>query len=55
MKLRTYTSDPIHVVGQMTVEVKYQGYTGQHDLYVVSGNGPSLIGRLADPHQAGLG
>ena len=45
VKLRTYTSDPIHVVGQRTVEVKYQGYTGQHDLYVVAGNGPSLIGR----------
>ena len=45
VQLRTYTSDPIHVVGQMTVEVKYQDYTGQHDLYVVAGNGPSLIGR----------
>ena len=45
VQLRTYTSDPIHVVGQTTVEVKYQGYTGQHDLYVVAGNGPTLIGR----------
>ena len=26
------------------MEVKYLGYTGQHDLYVMAGNGPSLIG-----------
>ena len=45
VRLRTYTSKPIRVVGQMSVEVKYQGYRDRHTLYVVEGKGPSLMGR----------
>ena len=43
--LRTYTSEPIPVVGQMTVKVKYGDYVGDHKLYVVKGKGASLLGR----------
>ena len=43
--LRTYTSELIPVVGQMTVKVKYGDYVGYHKLYVVKGKGPSLLGR----------
>ena len=45
VQLRTYTAEPISLVGKMAVEVKHNCYTGQHDLYVVEGSGPSLIGR----------
>ena len=45
IRLRTYTSEPIAVVGQLRVEVKHNGYVGQHHLYVVEGDGPTLIGR----------
>lgn len=45
IQLRTYTSDPITVVGKMSVEVKYNGYKGRHTLYVVEGSGPTLVGR----------
>ena len=44
VQLRTYTAEPISLVGKMAVEVKHNCYTGQHDLYVVEGSGPSLIG-----------
>ena len=45
VRLRTYTSKPIPVVGQMSVEVKHNGYVGRHTLYVVERNGPALVGR----------
>ena len=45
IRLRTYTSKPIHVVGQMSVEVQYNGYQGRHTVYVVEGKGPALMGR----------
>ena len=45
IQLRTYTSDPITVVGQMSVEVKYKEYEGRHMLYIVEDNGPALVGR----------
>ena len=41
--LHTYTSEPIAVVGQMVVTVRYQGYKGKHKLYVVHGDGPALL------------
>ena len=44
LSLRTYTAQPIKLVGQMSVLVKYQQYVGQHTLYVAEGNGPSLVG-----------
>ena len=43
--LKTYTSESIPVIGVLRVQVKYRGYLGSHDLYVVSGNGPALLGR----------
>ena len=44
LKLSTYTAEAIPVVGQMEVELAYANYTGRHKLYVVGGNGPSLLG-----------
>ena len=45
VQLRTYTAQPIATVGQVRVSVGYQGYTDLHDLTVVEGMGPSLLGR----------
>jgi len=45
VRLKTYTSESIPVVGVLRVQVKYQTYMGYHDLYVVGGNGPTLLGR----------
>lgn len=45
LNLRTYTSESIMVLGQMTAEVCYNGYVGTHQLFVVDGSGPSLLGR----------
>ena len=45
ISLRTHTTKPIPVVGQMSVRVTYNGYVGNLTLYVVKGNGPSLLGR----------
>ena len=43
--LRTYSSNPLTVLGQMKVSVSYQGYKRIHILLVVQGNGSNLIGR----------
>lgn len=45
MRLRTYTAQPIAVVGQARVEVRYKDYSGSHVLTVVQGKGPALLGR----------
>ena len=45
MRLRTYTAQPITVVGQAQVEVRYQDYAGSHVITVVKGSGPTLLGR----------
>ena len=45
LTLRTYTAEAIRVIGQMTVTVKHHKFQGKKILYVVSGNGPSLLGR----------
>jgi len=45
VNLRTYTSEPIVVLGQMTVDVKYERYVGTRTLFVVKGSGPCLLGR----------
>ena len=37
VRLKTYTSESIPVVGVLRVQVKYQAYLGYHDLYVVGG------------------
>ena len=44
LTLHTYTSEPIPLVGQMTVKGKYGDYVGNHKLYVVKGKGTSLLG-----------
>ena len=43
--LRTYTAEPISVVGEIEVEVQYGKYTGCHRLQVVGNRGPPLLGR----------
>ena len=43
--LKTYTKEPMHVLGQFHVDVCYQGQSAQFILYVVLGNGPTLMGR----------
>ena len=43
--LTTYTGEQMPVVGQMKVEVSYQKQSARLTLYVVKGQGPSLLGR----------
>ena len=43
LKLSTYTAESIPVIGRMEVELAYANYTGHDKLYVVGGNGPSLL------------
>ena len=42
LTLRTYTGQPIQVLGQIIVDVSYYSQQGTHILYVVKGAGPSL-------------
>ena len=42
--LRTYTAQAIALAGQVDVEVHYRRYKGILKLYVVEGNGPTLLG-----------
>ena len=43
--LRTYTGNPISVVGEAKVAVTYNQQLSTLVLYVVKGTGPSLLGR----------
>ena len=43
MKLQTYTAELLTILGTMEVQVKYGNYVGKHVLYVVDGNGPTLL------------
>ena len=45
LRLCTYTAEKLTVLGELTVSVSYGKYMGTHTLYVVEGNGPSLLGR----------
>ena len=45
VRLLTYTAEPLPVLGVLTVQVTYRDYMGMHSLYVVRGNGPTLLGR----------
>ena len=45
LALHTYSAEPLTVLGQMSVEVKYNHYVGTHTLTVVKGKGSSLLGR----------
>jgi len=44
LRLRTYTSEPMPVVGEMEVEVRYDSQRHALSLAVVEGDGPSLSG-----------
>lgn len=45
VKLRTYTGDYLKVLGEIEVEVHYKRQCHTVGLVVVTGNGPSLVGR----------
>ena len=45
LKLKTYTKEPLQVLGQMTVNVSYHTQQGSYTLYVVRGSDPNLPGR----------
>ena len=44
-KIRTYTGEPMPVMGRLRVCAKYGEQTKDLDLIVVTGNGPTLLGR----------
>ena len=43
--LRTYSAEPLVVLGEADVEVQYKGQPLKLRLIVVKGDGPSLMGR----------
>ena len=43
--LKTYTSEAVHVLGEMDVKVKYETQSATLPLVVVTGTGPSLFGQ----------
>ena len=45
IKLRTYTGEPMPMLGELTVDITYQQNHFTLPLMVVEGNGPSLFGR----------
>ena len=45
VRLRTYSKEPIPVLGCTYVDVEYNGQTGQFPLVIVEGSGPTLLGR----------
>ncbi len=45
IRLKTYTGEPMRVLGQLRVNVKYHNQEHTLPLLVVGGSGPSLFGR----------
>ena len=45
VRLRSYTKEPIAVLGCCNVNVHYRGQTGEMPLLIVAGTGPTLLGR----------
>ena len=45
IKLRTYSKEPLPVVGALKVNIECNDQTAQHTLLVVKGDGPTLFGR----------
>ena len=43
--LKTYTNEPIEVMGTLNVRVQYEGQLKKLVLVVIAGDGPSLLGR----------
>ena len=44
-KLHAYSGDPIRVLGQFNVNARYKSQSATLSLTVVTGAGPSLLGR----------
>jgi len=44
-QLQTYTAESLAVLGTIPVKVRYGSYVGTHTLYVVNGQGPTLLGQ----------
>jgi len=45
VKLKTYSNEQLHVLGQFEVSIQYSHHSAQLSLVVVEGNGSSLFGR----------
>ena len=45
LKLLSVTSEPVPLLGQMGMQVKYGEHVGNHTLYVVGGSASCLLGR----------
>ena len=45
VRLKTYTDNQVHVLGQITVDVSYGTQKGMYTLFVVKGSGTNLLGR----------
>ena len=45
VKLKTYTGEELKVIGQVQVDICYEGQNCQLPLPVIKGNGPALLGR----------
>ena len=43
--LKTYTGEPLPVIGELNVQVRYEEQENDLALTVVAGDGPSLLGR----------
>ena len=43
-QLQTYSAEALSVSGTIQVKVRYGSYVGTHTLYVVNGQGPTLLG-----------
>ena len=45
VRLKTYSGSPLTVLGQLQVKGKYQDQTANSPIFVIAGDGPSLLGR----------
>ena len=45
IQMKTYTLESVSVVGEITLQVKYQSQVKSLPLVVVKGSGPALLGR----------
>ena len=45
VRLRTYSNEPLSVVGKCNVNVEYNGQVGPYSRLIVEGSGPTLLGR----------
>ena len=45
VRLKTYTDNPVEVTGEVEVLISYRAQNARVTLVIVSGNGPTLLGR----------